>query len=155
MDISRLIIHPIGLKNYACDPSDGHSSVCYYTCCSRNGSISNCTTRRGTSLGEEIAGCITYAILEAGCGDDEEKGEDADSEIVDQGSTNAPTVNPNQEDQTVTQDDTTIFGDKTVDLDEGNVGVPLAMRINGDIDEKLPTPPPSNQNLPPEPHLEI
>ncbi len=81
MDISRLIIHPIGLKNYACDPSDGHSSVCYYTCCSRNGSISNCTTRRGTSLGEEIAGGITYDILE-GCsgGDDEQNGDNADSD---------------------------------------------------------------------------
>jgi hypothetical protein len=119
--------------------------VCYYTCCSRSGSISNCTTRRGTSLGEEIAGGITYAILEGGCGyDDEGNDHAADSEIVDQGSTNAATVNPNQEDQTVTQDDTTIFGDKTVDLDEGNVGVPLAMRINVDVDEKLPTPPPSN-----------
>jgi hypothetical protein len=63
MDISRLIIHPIGLKNYACDPSDGRSSVCYYTCCSRSGSISNCTTRRGTSLGEEIAGCSPSSAL--------------------------------------------------------------------------------------------
>jgi hypothetical protein len=118
--------------------------VCYYNCCSRSGSISNCTTRRGTSLGEEIAGGITYAILEGGCGNDEEKGEDADSEIVDHDSTNTATVNPNLEDQTVTQDDPTIFGDKTVDLDEGNVGVPLAMRINVDIDEELATPPPTN-----------
>ena len=128
MDISRLIIHPVGLKNYACDPSDGHSSVCYYTCCSRNGSISNCTTRRGTSLGEEIAGGITYDILE-GCsgGDDEQNGDNADSEIVDHDSTNTVTVNPNQKDQTVTQDGTTIFGDNIVDLDEGNVDVPLAI----------------------------
>lgn len=122
MDISRLIIHPIGLKNYACDPSDGHSSVCYYTCCSRNGSISNCTTRRGTSLGEEIAGGITYDILEGGSGgDDEQNGDNADSEIVDHDSTNTETVNPNQEDQTVTQDCTTISGDNNVDLDESNL----------------------------------
>ena len=145
MDISRLIIHPIGLKNYAYDPSGGHSSVSYYTCCSRNGSIGNCTTRRGTSLGEEIAGGITYDILE-GCssGNDEQNDDNADSEIVDHDSTNTATVNPNQEDQTVTQDDTTISGDNTFDLDKGNVGVPLAIRINVDVDEELPTPPPSN-----------
>jgi hypothetical protein len=38
--------------------------------------------------------------------------------------TNTATVNPNQEDQTVTQDATTIFGDNTVDLDECNVDAP-------------------------------
>lgn len=102
--------------------------MCYYTCCSRNGSINNCTTRRGTSLGEEIAGGITYDILEGCSGDDDEQnGDNADSEIVDHGSTNTVTVNPNQKDQTVTQDGTTIFGDNIVDLDEGNVDVPLAI----------------------------
>ena len=49
------------------------------------------------------------------------------TQIVDHGSTNTVTVNPNQKDQTVTQDDTTIFGDNIVDLDEGNVDVPLAI----------------------------
>lgn len=49
------------------------------------------------------------------------------TQIVDHDSTNTVTVNPNQKDQTVTQDDTTIFGDNIVDLDEGNVDVPLAI----------------------------
>jgi hypothetical protein len=66
------------------------------------------------------------------------------TQIVDHDSTNAVTVNPNQEDQTVTQDGTTIFGDNIVDLDEGNVDVPLAIGINVGVDEELPTPPSSN-----------
>lgn len=49
------------------------------------------------------------------------------TQIVDHDSMNTVTVNPNQKDQTVTQDDTTIFGDNIVDLDEGNVDVPLAI----------------------------
>jgi hypothetical protein len=51
-------------------------------------------------------------IILEGCsgGDDEQNGDNADSEIVDHGSTNTVTVNPNQKDQTVTQDGTTIFG---------------------------------------------
>ena len=65
--------------------------------------------KKGTSLGEEIAGGITYGILEGGGGDDEQNRDNADSEIVDHNSTNTATVNPNQEDQTVTQDGTTIL----------------------------------------------
>jgi hypothetical protein len=66
------------------------------------------------------------------------------TQIVDHDSTNAVTVNPNQEDQTVTQDGTTIFGGNIVDLDEGNVDVPLAIGINVGVDEELPIPPSSN-----------
>jgi hypothetical protein len=66
MDISRLIIHPIGLKNYACDPSDGHSSVCYYTCCSSS-TISNCARRND----ENLAGSIVSEVLKGGDADDE------------------------------------------------------------------------------------
>ncbi len=37
--------------------------MCYYTCCSRSGSISNCTTRRVTSLGEDQRYYIKSRLL--------------------------------------------------------------------------------------------
>lgn len=56
------------------------------------------------------------------------KGGDADDDETDQDSTNTPTLNPNQ-DQTVDQDDTVIFGDDNADLDAANVAIPIAIPL--------------------------
>jgi hypothetical protein len=118
-----------------------------------------------TSLGEEdLAGHIISTVLDVS-GDDEEENDDAaDDEIVDQDSTDTATVNPNQEDQTVDQDDTVILGDHTntqteipiIDQDQGAANLAL----NGALDVTVeptpiptPTPPPPDDGLPPEVEL--
>lgn len=137
-----IIYNPNGLKNYACDPSDGYSSMCFYTCCSRSGSISNCTQEEETSLGEDL---VRSTISDVDGGDYKING-DADDAEIDQDSTDTATVNPNQEDQTVDRDNFNEFGDNTADLDTDqpsvNVGVPIAT--------PTPTPPPPDDGLPPE-----
>ena len=50
------------------------------------------------------------------------------------------TLNPNQ-DQTVDQDDTIIFGDDNADLDAANVAAPIAVPINIEEEEEEEVPP--------------
>ena len=70
---------------------------------------------------ENLASSIVSEVL---------KGGDADDDETDQDSTNTATLNPNQ-DQTVDQDDTVIFGDDdNADLDAANVAIPIAIPIS-------------------------
>lgn len=69
---------------------------------------------------ESLASSILSEVLKDG---------DADDDETDQDSTNTATLNPNQ-DQTVDQDDTVIFGDDNADLDAANVAVPIALPIS-------------------------
>ena len=65
------------------------------------------------SLGAGLARSLVSDVLDGG-GDDEEENGDADDAEIDQESTDTATVNPNQEDQTIDQDDDTVtFGDDT------------------------------------------
>ena len=69
---------------------------------------------------ESLASSIVSEVLKDGDADDDETVQD---------STNTATLNPNQ-DQTVDQDDTVIFGDDNADLDAANVAVPIALPIS-------------------------
>lgn len=70
---------------------------------------------------ENLASSIVSEVL---------KGDDADDyDETDQDLTNTATLNPNQ-DQTVDQDDTVIFGDDNADLDTANVAIPIAIPIS-------------------------
>ena len=114
-----------------------------------------------TSLGEEdLAGHIISTVLEVS-GDEEEENDDAaDDEIVDQDSTDTTTVNPKQEDQTVDQDDTVIFGDDTntltairiIDQDQGAANLAPNEALDVTV-EPTPTPPPPDYGLLPEVEL--
>ena len=79
---------------------------------------------------ENLASSIVSKVLKDGDADDE----------TDQDSTNAATLNPNQ-DQTVDQDDTVTFGDDNADLDAANVAVPIAVPINVEEEEEEEVPP--------------
>jgi hypothetical protein len=70
---------------------------------------------------ESLASSILSEVLKDGDADDDDE--------TDQDSTNTATLNPNQ-DQTVDQDDTVIFGDDNADLDAANVTVPIALPIS-------------------------
>ena len=96
------------------------------------GAVQVALAQEDASLGEDLTTGILSNVLEDG-GDNEEN-DDADTEI-DQDGTNMGTVNPNQ-DQTVDQDDTVIFGDDTADIDDANIAVPIAIPINVDVDEE-------------------
>ena len=81
---------------------------------------------------ENLASSIVSEVLKDG---------DADDEETDQDSTNTATLNLNQ-DQTVDQDDTIIFGDDNADFDAANVAVPIAVPINVDEEEEEEEVPP-------------
>ena len=70
-----------------------------------------------TSLDEEdLASSIVSDVLHGGGDDDEEEVNDdaTPDDVIDEDSTDTATVNPNQEDQTIDQDDDTVtFGDDT------------------------------------------
>jgi hypothetical protein len=98
-----------------------------------------------TSLGEEegLAGDIISDMLD-----------DAEDES-NQDATNTAAEDSNQG-QTVDQDDISIFGDDTADLNAANVGVPLGIPIDVEEEEEepsIPTAPPSttppDEGLPP------
>jgi hypothetical protein len=120
-----------------------------------------------TSLDEEdLASGIVSDVLEGSGDDDDEVNDDnaADiDEIVDQDSTDTATVNSNQEDQTVDQDDTVIFGDGAntqtaipiIDQDREQDQGAANLSLNEALDvtvEPIPTP---DDGLPPECPLDI
>jgi hypothetical protein len=88
------------------------------------------------SLDKDLARSIVSTVLDGGEDDGEEVNVGAaDHRILDQDSTDAAIVNPNQEDQTVDQTDFNEFGDNTVtnldaDQTESNVAVSI------DVDEE-------------------
>jgi hypothetical protein len=70
---------------------------------------------------ESFASSIVSEVLKGGDAEDDDE--------TNQDSPNTVTPNPNQ-DQTVVQDDTVIFGDDNADLDAANVAIPIAIPIS-------------------------
>ncbi|MDQ5842490.1 MAG: hypothetical protein M3286_03270 [Thermoproteota archaeon] len=77
---------------------------------------------------EGLVGGIISNVL-AGTENDERNGSDSGSE-ADQGSMDTTAPDPNEEGQTVDQEDFTILGDNTAALDHTNVDVPTPMALD-------------------------
>lgn len=85
-----------------------------------------------TSLEEGgLVGGIISNVLDGGSEDGETNGDAGDAEINQDSTDTASSVSPNQEDQTVVQDDTVVFGDNTADIVDTNVGAPIGIVEEG------------------------